>query len=417
MHTPHALVSGLSGHELYCLHQLSYAPGQLTLGNSVVAMGALSSVLSGLSTLGGGEVKQLTELVHDGRKRAIDRMVAEAKAAGGQGLTSVSFEMANYATNLEFVAQGSAIHRTDTSLEPAAPATFFATAANGQELFCQQDAGFAPKAFVFGNIAYSIGVGGVLRGAFTRLARGEVKAYTEIFDKTRHAALARIVSEARAAGANSVLGIQTNICALLGTQEMTMVGTAAHHPALERYADAPVTSDLTSEEMWNVCHLGMAPVQLVMGVTVYSLGISRRVGSFFRSFVRGEVDTLTELLSEARDTSLARVNHAAAEAGADAVLGVKLRVYELGSGLVEVMALGTAVKKIPGMQTRSKQLFPQALVADRSTFFDTTAGRSTNLNRTGIASANRVQGGPLKFILLVFGFMITFLRVVTSQHK
>jgi hypothetical protein len=55
---------------------------------------------------------------------------------------------------------------------------------------------------------------------------------------------------------------------------------------------------------------------------------------------------------------------------ADGVIGVKVFITELGSGLVEVMAIGTAIRKHPGVSTQSDQLIPQAIIRDRDTFFD-----------------------------------------------
>jgi hypothetical protein len=42
---------------------------------------------------------------------------------------------------------------------------------------------------------------------------------------------------------------------------------------LTQYNANPVTSDMTSQEMWNLANLGYLPVRLVMGVSVYSLGL------------------------------------------------------------------------------------------------------------------------------------------------
>ena len=69
-------------------------------------------------------------------------------------------------------------------------------------------------------------------GSLRSLGRGEVKEYSDIFHKTRHLALDRITDEARAAGANAVLGIQTSISPLGAIQEMLMIGTASKHPLL-----------------------------------------------------------------------------------------------------------------------------------------------------------------------------------------
>jgi hypothetical protein len=60
----------------------------------------------------------------------------------------------------------------------------------------------------------------------------------------------------------------------------------------------------------------------------------------------------------------------AEELKADAVIGVKLFINEIGAGLVEVMAIGTAIRKHSGVATVSDQLIPQAIIRDRDTFFE-----------------------------------------------
>ena len=59
---------------------------------------------------------------------------------------------------------------------------------------------------------------------------------------------------------------------------------------------------------------------------------------------------------------------------ADDVIGVKLFIYELGGGLIEVLAIGTAIKKRTALKTQTEQLLPQAIIRDRDTF-------STNARR------------------------------------
>lgn len=403
---PHQRVTGLSGNEIYCLHQLGMRPGQLCVGNSVVAIGFTGGVGAGLSTLGGGEVTEVTQLVHDGRTRAFNRMMEEASRYGGIGLSGVSFDVINHGGNLEFITIGSAIQKPDEN-----SARHFSTSADAQQLFCQIDAGFEPLHFVFGNVAYSIGLGGSIGGAFRKLRRGEVPQYTQIFDETRHLALRRIVEEGKRHGANAIIGIRTTVAPLMGTQEMMMVGTASKHPLLADRSSNPVTSDMTNEEMWNLTHLGYLPIQLVMGVSVYSLGLKGGILSALQSIGGGEVTGLTELLYEAREKALARIELDAEKCGADEVIGVKTRVYDLGGGLVEFMAIGTAVKKIAGAGTRSATLPPQAIIQDRETFIDTTSGGTFNIGRGGSASARRVQGGPLAFVGTLLIFVFYFLRI------
>ena len=91
MMTPeHKRVTGLSGNEIFCLSKVDMRAGQLCVGNSVVSIGVAGGIGAGLSALGGGEVNEVTRLVHDGRQKSFDRMLLEARHYGGTGIMLVS---------------------------------------------------------------------------------------------------------------------------------------------------------------------------------------------------------------------------------------------------------------------------------------------------------------------------------------
>lgn len=377
-----AVMTGLSGNEMYCLHLKGMSAGEVVVGNSVFSVGLLGSLGSGLRTLAGGEVEQITSVIHEGRQKALERMVAEAQSRGGVGITGVSSELVQHAGNVEFLSIGSAVHKEGYSGKESLE---FSSSADGQELYCQLDCGFTPLKFAFGNVAYSIGIGGGIMGAFRGLGRGEVKEYSEIFNTTRHLALQRISADAASAGANAVVGIETSIIPFRGMQEMVMIGTASRHaalpPASGRGGNQPITSDLTCEEMWNLAHLGYMPIRLVLGVSVYSLGVVGGIMAALKSFARGEISELTHLIYEARHNALSRIAADAEACGADDVVGIKCHVYQLGGGIIEFLAIGTAVKKIPGVTTLSPSLPAQAVIRDKDTFVNTAeTALGTNLN-------------------------------------
>jgi uncharacterized protein YbjQ (UPF0145 family) len=379
-----AIMTGLSGNEMYCLHTKGMSPGDLVIGNSVYSIGVIGGIGSGLRTLVGGEVTQVTSLIHDGRQSSYERMAHEAQQRGGVGITGVSSELVRHSSGIEFLSIGSCVHQEGAEREQLT----FSTSADGQGLYCQLDAGFQPIKFVFGNVAYSIGIGGGILGAFRSLARGEITQYSEVFNQTRHLALERITAEARAARANAVIGIETTIIPFSGMQEMLMIGTASHHPALPpEYSQKPVTSDLTNEEMWNLIYMGYMPLQLVLGVSVYSLGLVGGISAAFKALARGEISELTTLIYEARENAIARIAKDAAACNADDVVGIKTYVYQLGGGIIEFMAIGTAVKKMPGIRTYSEALPPQAIIRDKDTFINTAETiMGTNLNKRSSGS-------------------------------
>jgi uncharacterized protein YbjQ (UPF0145 family) len=201
----------------------------------------------------------------------------------------------------------------------------------------------------------------------------------------------------------------------MGAQEMMMIGTASTHPALKAFTDDPVTSDMTNEEMWNMASLGYLPIRLVMGVSVYSLGLASGIMAGLQSLAGGQVEGLTEVLYEAREKALDRIEKAAEDCDADDVVGIKTRVYDLGGGLVEFMVIGTAVKKVKGASTRNKQLPPQAIIQDHETFVDSSQGGNTTITERRAASASRTQKGPISFILTII-FIIFYIWLKIFLH-
>ena len=360
-----AKVTGLSGNEIYCLAMKELSPGELVVGNSVNSMGFLGGLGAGVRNLLGGEVPQVTQAIFEGRLNAFNRMVAEAQREKASGLAGVTGELRNFQGSTEFLFVGSCVHAKGFG------GGFFTSAGSAQELYCHMDAGFQPVSHAFGNIAYSMGVGGGFLGALKTLGRGEIKEYSDIFNHTRHHALERLVKQVRDDGANSVLGIRTSILPWMGLHEMVMTGTAARNPALPRECDLnPVTSDLTGEELWAMVNLGYAPVKLLMSTSIYSLGLVGGFMAAFKSFAKGEVSELTTLIHDAREIAIARIKSEADALGAEDVVGVKTYIQEVGNGLVEFMAIGTAIKKQPGMKTANPALPVHAMVGEKDTWID-----------------------------------------------
>jgi uncharacterized protein YbjQ (UPF0145 family) len=367
---PRSVVTGLSGNELFCIDKLGYRAGDLLVGNSVYSLGLLGGIGSAFNAMAGGEVNQITEMITAGRHLSTQRLMNEMRQSSMHGATGMSSELIFHAGNVEFLSVASGLYRKDGQMPPFA----FTTSADAQELWCQEDSGYAPVAFAMGNVAYSIGVGRGITGAFKQLQKGEVKQYSDIFTHTRNLALQRIVGEAQSVGANAVVGIKTSILPFGGTgvQEMLMVGTAARHDMSDaHFARMGVTtSDLTAEETWNLAKIGYSPLMLVLGTSVYSLGFVGGLMASFKNYVKGEISELTELIYAAREESLGKVRARASSIGADDVVGVKTYIYDLGGGLIEFLAIGTAVKKTDSAKTSTDMLPAQAIIRDKDTFFN-----------------------------------------------
>lgn len=408
------ITTGLSGNEIYCLAKKNYTPGSIVVGNSVHSLGIIGSVGSGLKAMLGGELQQITTLIEEGRETAYKRMLEEAATNGVTGITGVTSELIIHGSNIEFLSIGSGINAGSSASKEK-----FSTSDDGQELYAQLDAGYKPICFSFGNVAYSMGIGRGFLGALKTFGRGEIKEYSDIFNRTRHLALSRIIAHARQYKANAVLGIKTTVLPFGGVSEMLMIGTASYNPQLKLTigsvdddiaTDNIATSDMTNIEMWNMASMGYAPMKLLLGTSVYSLGLVGGITSALKSFFRGEINELTRMIYAAREHAIGLISDEAKAIGADDIIGVKTYVYQLGNGLVEFLAIGTAVKQSSRIKTESEQLIPQAIVMDKETFYDSTNIDSftVDVNR-GAKPINRGSTSLLLPVLVIIFILISFL--------
>ena len=115
------------------------------------------------------------------------------------------------------------------------------------------------------------------------------------------------------------------------------------------------------------------PLRLLLGTSVYSLGVARGIGAFFQGLSRGEVDRVTKLIYEARANCLAHIQQrGAARSAPTRSSASRCTSTRSAASFVEVMAIGTAIKKMAGLTTQTELLIPQAVIRDRDTFFDNT---------------------------------------------
>lgn len=83
---------------------------------------------------------------------------------------------------------------------------------------------------------------------------------------------------------------------------------------------------------------------LVTGSTVRAKNAVRDLGAGIKNFFGGELKGYTELLEEARAEALRRMEAQATQAGANAVVNIRLATSSVSAGAAEVFAYGTAVK-------------------------------------------------------------------------
>jgi uncharacterized protein YbjQ (UPF0145 family) len=82
----------------------------LVQGSTVRSKHAGRDLLAGLKNFVGGELKAYTELLNESRAEAVERMIAQAKAAGGNAVVNIRFSTSNIASGAaEVMAYGTAV--------------------------------------------------------------------------------------------------------------------------------------------------------------------------------------------------------------------------------------------------------------------------------------------------------------------
>jgi uncharacterized protein YbjQ (UPF0145 family) len=105
------------GWGLPMLFTANYVPGYkidkvlgITYGITVRSRGLGGNIIAGLRTIGGGEIKEYTELAHQARQQALDRLQDHARGMGANAVISVMFDSTEVGNTMdEIIAFGTAV--------------------------------------------------------------------------------------------------------------------------------------------------------------------------------------------------------------------------------------------------------------------------------------------------------------------
>lgn len=95
----------------------NHAPGYqvdrvlgLVYGITVRSRGLGGNIIAGLRTIAGGEINEYTEMAHQARQQALDRLADHAKSMGANAVISVMFDSTEIGSTMdEIIAFGTAV--------------------------------------------------------------------------------------------------------------------------------------------------------------------------------------------------------------------------------------------------------------------------------------------------------------------
>jgi uncharacterized protein YbjQ (UPF0145 family) len=90
-------------------HRVKESRGQV-FGVVVRSRGLAGNIMAGLRSLIGGEIVEYTSLLEEARRHAVDRMVRNAHAMGGDAVVMMRFDSSEMGQTMsEIVAYGTAV--------------------------------------------------------------------------------------------------------------------------------------------------------------------------------------------------------------------------------------------------------------------------------------------------------------------
>lgn len=88
----------------------------------------------------------------------------------------------------------------------------------------------------------------------------------------------------------------------------------------------------------------VTPLGMVQGSTIQTKNIGRDITQSLKTIVGGELGAYTQMMDDARQIAINRMEQQARSLGADAIIGVRLSTSSIMQGAAEVVAYGTAVQ-------------------------------------------------------------------------
>jgi len=248
-----------------------------------------------------------------------------------------------------------ALRRLD-AMRPGQETALFTSDLSVNEFLLVREAGFRPLGLVLGSSIYHVGL---QVGRWSK--NQELEKLSTAMYHARELAMTRMEAEARALGADGIVGVRLDIeFKEFGENiaEFIAVGTAVkadrNHPLAPAGHDwrnnkgEPFTSDLSGQDFWTLLQAGYAPLGMTMGSCVYHIAHQGPLKSLARAGQNVEIPQFTEALYDARELAMSRMQAEAEALRAEGIVGVQLLAlpHRWGGHTTEFFAIGTAVRPL-----------------------------------------------------------------------
>jgi uncharacterized protein YbjQ (UPF0145 family) len=228
--------------------------------------------------------------------------------------------------------------------------------------------GLQPLSQVMGSSIYQMGYQGVGFGGMMMSGSilTELGTISQAWNEVRRLALNRLEQEARHAGADAVIGVQTRTGAhdwAEGSIEYVVVGTAVRRRDA-RPNGRPVLTELSVADYANLQRAGIEPLGIVAWTSVFFAAYGNNwiaEPNVLNPTQNYELREFTQGVYSAREQVMGRLGLQAQQLGASGIVGVRIghtvRRQDAGAGnqqrggaVITFDAIGTAVRERAGVR-------------------------------------------------------------------
>jgi uncharacterized protein YbjQ (UPF0145 family) len=203
--------SDLTVNEFLLVREVGFRPLGLVLGSSIYHVGVQLGRWSKNQ-----ELTTLSQAMYSARELAMNRMEAEARELGADGIVGVRLEvdMKEFGTDIaEFIAVGTAVKADGADPGPAGSwrnnkGRPFTSDLSGQDFWTLIRAGYAPLDMVMGSCVYHIAHQRLSQVVANAGRNVELELFTQALYDARELAMSRMQAEAEELQAEGIVAVQ-----------------------------------------------------------------------------------------------------------------------------------------------------------------------------------------------------------------
>jgi len=235
------------------------------------------------------------------------------------------------------------------------------TELSGNELYCLAQKNFKADDTVIGNCVNSLGLSEKLQSTLNETLGKELSSFTQMLDKGRMSAYDRMIEKV-SANACGIVGVSNKLFLRKNNLEFISSGSIVTREN-QNSKELLFSTNGNGKKLYALLDAEYLPISFVFGNIAYSTSMTGGIIGKLKTFNKGEVKALSDMLSQTRHLALERVIDRAKKVKANAIIDVEITTLVF-DGLNEMLITGTAAQHV--LFTSAQQIVTSTLTNEEA---------------------------------------------------